>query len=161
MDRIDPATTIGDVHLTISDLDRSIAFYTERLGFRVHRRDSNSAVLGAGGVDMLALMQSPGAPRVRGTTGLYHFAILVPARVDLSKALRRLIETNTRMQGVADHGVSEACTLPTRTGMGSRSIGTGRARVAVQRRSAEMTTDPLDLDDRRRTAADRSALSAA
>ena len=73
MDRIDPATTIGDVHLTISDLDRSIAFYTERLGFRVHRRDSNSAVLGAGGVDMLALMQSPGAPRVRGTTGLYHF----------------------------------------------------------------------------------------
>jgi catechol 2,3-dioxygenase len=148
MDRIDPATTIGDVHLTISDLDRSIGFYTERLGFRVHRRETDSAVLGAGGVDMLALVQSPGAPRVRGTTGLYHFAILVPSRADLSTALRRLIETNTRMQGVADHGVSEALYLADPDGNGIEIYrDRPRAEWPVSDGQLEMTTDPLDLDD--------------
>jgi catechol 2,3-dioxygenase len=148
MDRIDRATTIGDVHLTISDLERSIEFYTDRLGFRVHRRDTDSAVLGAGGRDLLALTQSPSARRVRGTTGLYHFAILVPSRADLSRSLRRLVETNTRMQGVADHGVSEAlyCADPDGNGI---EIYRDRPRAEWPFRDGrlEMTTDPLDLDD--------------
>jgi catechol 2,3-dioxygenase len=147
-DRIDPATSIGDVHLTISDLDRSITFYTERLGFRVHHRDDNFGVLGAGGADLLALVQSPDAPRVRGTTGLYHFAILVPSRADLSTALRRLIETHTRMQGMADHGVSEALYLADPDGNG---IEIYRDRTRTEwpfvNGQLEMTTDPLDLDD--------------
>jgi catechol 2,3-dioxygenase len=148
MDRIDPATTIGDVHLTIADLDRSIPFYTDRLGFRVHRRDNDSAVFGAGGRDLLALTQSPSARRVRGTTGLYHFAILVPSRADLSRSLRRLVETNTRMQGVADHGVSEALYLADPDGNGIEIYrDRPRAEWPFRDRQLEMTTDPLDLDD--------------
>jgi catechol 2,3-dioxygenase len=148
MDRIDPATTIGDVHLTIADLDRSVAFYTERLGFRVHRRDNDSAALGAGGADLLVLVQSPDARRVRGTTGLYHFAILVPSRMDLSRSLRRLLETSTRMQGVADHGVSEALYLADPDGNGIEIYrDRSRAEWPFHGGQLEMTTDPLDLED--------------
>jgi catechol 2,3-dioxygenase len=148
MDRIDPGTTIAEVHLTISDLDRSIAFYTDRLGFRVHRRDASSATLGAGGPDLLVLVRSPTAPRVRGTTGLYHFAILVPSRRELARSLGRLVETSTRMQGAADHGVSQALYLADPDGNGIE-IYWDRPRAAWPFHDGrlEMTTDPLDLED--------------
>src|SRR5207253_4332908 len=77
---IDPAAHIGAVHLTIGDLNRSIRFYEAHLGFTLHRRDERTAWMGAGGPDLLVLTQCEQAPRVRGTTGLYHFAILVPSR---------------------------------------------------------------------------------
>ncbi|HEV3138930.1 MAG TPA: VOC family protein [Vicinamibacterales bacterium] len=114
---IDPATGIGAVHLTIADLDASIRFYQSHLGFVVHRRGDRTASLGAGAPGgpghnvLLVLTQSESAPRVRGTTGLYHFAILVPSRADLARSLRRLVETETVLQGAADHGVSEALYL--------------------------------------------------
>src|SRR2546423_11661887 len=100
---IHPATRIGAVHLTISDLRRSVRFYETHLGFSVQRRDDRTAWLGAGGPDLLILSQCEVAPRVRGTTGLYHFAILVPSRVDLAHALRRLVATDTIMHGAAGH----------------------------------------------------------
>ena len=108
---IDPATSVGGVHLTISDLERSVGFYESHLGFLVHRRDDRTAWLGAGGPDLLVLSQCETAPRVRGTTGLYHFAILVPTPADLARSLRRLVATETVMQGAADHGVSESLYL--------------------------------------------------
>jgi len=74
---IDPGTRIGAVHLTISDLRRSVRFYATHLGFQVHRRDDRTAWLGAPldgsrgrGEDLLILSQCETAPRVRGTTGL-------------------------------------------------------------------------------------------
>ena len=109
---IDPAATIGAVHLTISDLARSTAFYESCLGLAILRRDGDTAYLGpAGGQELLALVERRHASRVRGTTGLYHFAILVPSRRDLATALGRLAETGTPLQGAADHGVSEALYL--------------------------------------------------
>ena len=93
---IDPDTRIGAVHLTISDLRRSVRFYETHLGFAVHRRTERTAWLGAGGPDLLILSQCETAPRVRGTTGLYHFAILVPSRGDLARALRRLVASGFR-----------------------------------------------------------------
>ena len=145
---IDPATTIGAVHLTISDLGQSVRFYAEHLGFKLHRRDERSAWLGAGGADLLVLTQCESAPRVRGTTGLYHFAILVPSRVELACSLRRLVETDTLMQGFADHAVSEALYLADPDGNGIE-IYRDRPRgewpyVAGQ---LNMGADPLDLDD--------------
>src|SRR5438128_199571 len=88
------------------------------------------------------------APRVRGTTGLYHFAILVPSRADLARALRRLVETDTVMQGAADHGVSEALYLADPDGNGIE-IYRDRPRdewpyVAGR---LHMTADPLDFDE--------------
>jgi catechol 2,3-dioxygenase len=144
---MDAAAHIGAVHLTISNLDRSVAFYQSRLGFEVHRQEGGSAVLGAGGPDLLVLSESESAPRVHGTTGLYHFAILVPSRADLGRALRRLVDTRTVLQGASDHGVSEALYLADPDGNG---IEIYRDRPREQwpfvPGGLRMGADPLDLD---------------
>ena len=144
---IDPGTRIGAVHLTISDLRRSVRFYETHLGFTVHRRDHRTAWLGAGGADLLILSQCETAPRVRGTTGLYHFAILVPSRADLACALRRLVATDTVMQGAADHGVSEALYLADEDGNGIEIYrDRPRAQWPVVDGQLRMGADPIDLD---------------
>jgi catechol 2,3-dioxygenase len=144
---IDPATVIGGVHVTITDLDRSVRFYEAHLGFVTHRRDRRNAWLGAGGSDLLVLSQCENAPRVRGTTGLYHFAVLVPSRADLGRALRRMIETDTVLQGVADHGVSEALYLADPDGNGIEIYrDRPRAEWPFVNGRLQMGADPLDLD---------------
>lgn len=87
---IHPQTSIGHVSLTVADLDRQVAFYQQVLGFQLHRRDGNVAALGAGGLDLLRLTEQPGFRRYRGTTGLYHFAVLFPNRRELARAVARL-----------------------------------------------------------------------
>jgi catechol 2,3-dioxygenase len=146
---IHPATTIGAVHLTISDLDRSIRFYESHLGFVIRRRENHTATLGAAGgtTDLLVLTQCERAPRVRGTTGLYHFAVLVPTRRDLGRALRRLVETDTVLQGVADHGVSEALYLADPDGNGIEIYrDRPRAEWPFVSGQLRMGADPLDVD---------------
>lgn len=148
---IDPGASIGAVHLTIADLDRSVRFYRSHLGLIEHHRNDRTARLGAGGPGddvLLVLTQSETARRASGTTGLYHFAILVPTRADLARAFQRLLDTRTVMQGVADHGVSEALYLADPDGNGIE-IYRDRPRDAwpfVAGR-LHMTTDPLDVDD--------------
>ena len=145
---IDPAAHIGAVHLTISDLDRSIRFYEAHLGFVVHRRAAHAASLGAGARDLLVLTRSDKAPRVRGTTGLYHFAILVPSRADLARALRRLVATETVMQGAADHGVSEALYLADEDGNGIEIYrDRPHAEWPIVNGQLQMGADPIDFDD--------------
>ena len=87
---IHPATRIGHVHLTVADLDRQIAFYRQVIGFQLHWREGPRAGLGAGRTDLLRLTEDRRARRARGTTGLYHFAILLPSRRELARALARL-----------------------------------------------------------------------
>ena len=145
---IHPGTVIGYVHLTVSDLGRSLAFYQNILGFRLHRRDGNIARLGSGGPDLLLLTEQPGArPRPPRTTGLYHFAILVPSRADLARALLHLVETHTTLQGLSDHLVSEAIYLADPDGNGIE-IYSDRPRVAWQFEGTllRMVTKPLDVD---------------
>jgi catechol 2,3-dioxygenase len=115
---IDPAISVGAVHLTIADLERSIAFYESRIGVRVQERTHDTARLGVEGRPLVTLHASPTARRAHGATGLYHFAILVPSRLDLARSLRHFIETSTAMQGFADHGVSEALYLADPDGNG-------------------------------------------
>lgn len=144
---IDPSAHIGAVHLTIADVNRSVRFYEGHLGFTLRDRDDRTARLGAGGVDLVVLSQSERAPRVRGTTGLYHFAILVPSRVDLARALRRLVETETVMQGAADHGVSEALYLADEDGNGIEIYrDRPRADWPMIDGRLQMGADPLDFD---------------
>ena len=145
---IHPATTIGAVYLTVADLDRSLRFYQEALGFQVRQRAGDTARLGAGGpADLLVLAERPGARPTRRTTGLYHFAVLVPARLELARSLRRLAETRTPLQGFSDHLVSEAIYLADPDGNGIE-IYRDRPREEWPRKNdqIQMATDPLDLD---------------
>lgn len=113
---IHPETRIGHVHLKVSDLERSIKFYTEALGFDfIQRYGDSAAFVSAGGYHHhigLNTWESLGAPPApRRSAGLYHFAILYPDRVELARALRRLLEHGVEIDGASDHGVSEAIYL--------------------------------------------------
>jgi catechol 2,3-dioxygenase len=145
---IHPDTTIGTVSLTVSDLDRSLAWYQEALGFSVHRNGDGVAHLGAGGADLVELVEQPGARQVTGTTGLYHFAVLVPSRLALALSLKRIAVTQTPVQGFADHGVSEAIYLSDPDGNGIEIYrDLPRENWPVKNGQLQMVTDPLDLDD--------------
>ncbi len=140
-------TTLGYVHLTVSNFDRSLPFYQNALGFRLHRREGNTACLGAGGRDLLVLTERPEARHPRGATGLYHFAILVPSRLALANSLKHLAETQTPVEGFADHLVSEAVYLPDPDGNG---IEIYRDRPREEWIDGDgnfrMGTEPLDID---------------
>jgi catechol 2,3-dioxygenase len=144
---IHPDTRLGYVHLTVTDLDRSLAFYQQMLGFQLHRREGARAHLGAGGPDILLLTENAAARQAPGTTGLYHFAVLVPSRLELARSLRRLAQMRWPLQGVADHLVSEALYLADPDGNGIE-IYRDRPRAEWPYRDGQlqMATDPLDMD---------------
>lgn len=93
---IHPKTRIGHVSLTVANLDRQIDFYQQVIGLQLHGRSGNTASLGVGGPDLLRLTEVPGAGRRRGTTGIYHFAILLPDRRELARAIGRLFALRYR-----------------------------------------------------------------
>ena len=114
--RVPAQTHIGHVHLKVSDLERSITFYRDVMGFDVVvRYGAQAAFLSAGGYHHhigLNTWESNGGPGpAPGTTGLYHLAILYPSRAALADALRRLIDAEIPLDGASDHGVSEALYL--------------------------------------------------
>ena len=116
MDTIDPRTRIGHVHLKVADLERAIGFYSGVLGFPVTQRmGSSAAFLGAGGyhhhIGLNTWESLNGSPPPRGSTGLFHTAILYPTRALLGDAYRRLMRAGIPLDGAADHGVSEALYL--------------------------------------------------
>ena len=93
---IHPSTRIGHVSLSVADLDRQIEFYEKLIGLQLRERTGNTASLGAGKDELLRFTQVPGATRRRGTTGLYHFAILLPDRRELARAIGRLFALRYR-----------------------------------------------------------------
>jgi catechol 2,3-dioxygenase len=109
-------TRIGHVHLKVADIDRALGFYVGVLGFQVTQRyGDQAAFLSAGGyhhhIGLNTWESRGGTPPAPGTTGLYHVAILYPARADLADALARLIAARIPLDGASDHGVSEALYL--------------------------------------------------
>ena len=112
---IDPGVRIGHVHLKVADLERALAFYCGVLGFELTQRRPGAAFISAGGyhhhIGLNTWESRGGSPPPLGSTGLYHLAILYPARVKLADALRRLIEAEIPLEGASDHGVSEALYL--------------------------------------------------
>jgi catechol 2,3-dioxygenase len=114
-----PATLrLGAVHLTVTDLDRSVGFYQDSLGLRLQRREDPIAALGAGEEDLVVLHEEPGARPAGRHAGLYHYALLYPSREELARAVQRLALTRTAISGASDHGVSEAIYLPDPDGNG-------------------------------------------
>ena len=150
---IDPAVRIGHVHLKVADLDRALGFYQGVLGFELTQRyGQGAAFVSAGGyhhhIGLNVWESRGGSPPPRGTTGLYHLAILYPTRVALADALRRLVEAGIPLEGASDHGVSEALYLRDPDGNG---VELYRDRPSEEwPRDGEgkiaMTTGPLDVE---------------
>jgi catechol 2,3-dioxygenase len=109
---------VGAVELTVCNLDRSVDFYESAIGLRLHRREDGRAALGAGGEDLVVLVEDASARRAGRHAGLYHFALLHPSRLELARAAQRLAATRTRISGASDHGISEAIYLPDPDGNG-------------------------------------------
>ncbi|PZQ43953.1 MAG: glyoxalase [Micavibrio aeruginosavorus] len=113
---IDSGVRIGHVHLKVADMNRALGFYRDVLGFQVMNRFRDSAVFLAAGdyhhhIALNTWESKNGAPPPRGTTGLYHTAILYPTRALLADALHRVLKAGIELDGAADHGVSEALYL--------------------------------------------------
>lgn len=140
---------IASIRVVVSDLDRSLRFYRETIGFQLIERRGDDATLGAaGGPVLLELLQRTDAiPRPRRSAGLYHFAILVPSRAALGRAVRRLADQRWSLTGAADHLVSEAVYLDDPDGLGVE-IYRDRPRESwrVDGGQVAMATDPLDLE---------------
>jgi len=150
-----PASTrIGHVHLKVADLERSLSFYRDLLGFSVQQYYGNSAVfLSAGGYHHhigLNTWQSKNAgPAPADKAGLYHFAILYPERKDLAEILKRLTAAQYPLTGAADHGVSEAIYLndPDKNGVELYWDKPREQWPFDAEGNLQMVTERLDLDD--------------
>jgi len=150
---IDSGVRIGHVHLKVADLDRALGFYQGVLGFELTQRyGRDAAFVSAGGyhhhIGLNVWESRGGSPPPRGTTGLYHLAILYPTRAALADALRRLVDAGIPLEGASDHGVSEALYLRDPDGNGVELYRDrpeeewprdGEGKIA-------MTTRPLDVE---------------
>ena len=121
-------------HITLRtpDLARSTAFYTEILGLQARPAGAHHTELSAApdSPALIVLIGAPSAPpRPRGTAGLFHVAILLRDRAHLAASLARLTQTRWPIQGLSDHGVSEAIYLADPDGNG---VELYRDRPAVQ-----------------------------
>lgn len=150
---VHPQVRIGHVHLKVADLDRSLAFYRDVLGFEVTQRfGAQAAFLSAGGyhhhIGLNTWESAGGKPPPPGTTGLYHVAILYPTRAELADALRRVLQAGIALEGASDHGVSEAIYLSDPDGNGVE-LYWDRPEEQWPRDAhggLAMFTHPLDLD---------------
>jgi catechol 2,3-dioxygenase len=151
---IDPGVRIGHVHLKVSDLDRSLAFYCGVLGFELMQRyGTQAAFISAGGyhhhIGLNTWQSRGGRPPAPGTTGLFHTAILYPTRAALADALKRVIAAGIPLEGASDHGVSQALYLsdPDHNGIELYWDRPQAEWPLTREGELNMVTEPLDLDD--------------
>jgi len=145
---------IGHVHLKVADLQRALDFYCGVLGFELMQRyGTQAAFISAGGyhhhLGLNTWESQAGRPPPRGSTGLFHTAILYPTRADLADALRRLMAADISLDGASDHGVSQALYLrdPDQNGV---ELCWDRPPGQWPRNAdggLAMITEPLDLED--------------
>jgi catechol 2,3-dioxygenase len=141
------ALTLGPVHLTVTDLDRSIPFYTGPIGLTLQQRADGAATLGTGDDPALVLHELGGARPAGRHAGLYHVALLYPTREELAHAALRLAVSRTPIEGASDHGTHEAIYLPDPDGNGLE-LAADRPRDAWPELTIyNLGPQPLDLDD--------------
>jgi catechol 2,3-dioxygenase len=151
---IDPGVRIGHVHLKVSDIERSLAFYCGVLGFELMQRyGAQAAFISAGGyhhhIGLNTWESLGGPPPPPNCTGLFHLAILYPTRATLADAVRRLIAAKIALDGASDHGVSEALYLrdPDENGVELYWDRPKESWPRGPKGELAMFTRPLDLDD--------------
>jgi catechol 2,3-dioxygenase len=141
-----PNTYTGEVHLNVMDLDRSVRFYKEVIGFKILEQESNKVVLTADGKTPLLIVEQPEnvTPKEQHRTGLYHFALLLPKRADLGAIIKHFVQHNVRI-GASDHLVSEALYLSDPDGNGIEIYTDRDPDVWTwDNGKVAMSTDPLD-----------------
>lgn len=147
------ATRVGHVHLKVADLDRAIGFYSGVLGFAVTQRYGPQAAFLAAGdyhhhIGLNTWESRGGTPPPPGHTGLYHSAFLYPDRAALGAAIRSVLEAGIKLDGAADHGVSEAVYLTDPDGNGVE-LYRDKPQDEWPRNAdgtLEMVNDPLDVE---------------
>ncbi len=151
--KIPAGTKIGHVHLKVADLERSLKFYRDLLGFDVMQHYGNSAVfVSAGGyhhhIGLNTWHSRNAQPAPVHAAGLYHIAILYPTRTDLAVALKRLLEAEYPLTGASDHGVSQAIYLndPDRNGVELYWDRPKEEWPVDEEGNLQMVTEALDLD---------------
>jgi len=152
---IAPDTHMGLVELSVSDLDRSLAYWQDAIGLRVLARENGTAELGAD-TPLLRFVEEPGARPAHGFTGLFHVALLVPDRPSLGRFLSHAAHEQLSLTGLSDHVVSEAIYLrdPDYHGI---EVYADRPREQWEGQvSQTMTTIPLDTDSLLAEAGDAS-----
>jgi catechol 2,3-dioxygenase len=145
-----PATLrLGAVHLVVTDLDRSVAWYQSALGMRVQGQYFDVVALGDGEQPVVFLREDATAAQPpRRSSGLYHYALLYPSREELARAALRLAATRTPIQGASDHGTHEAIYLADPDGNGLE-LAADRPREAWPSPEEEFSGGgprPLDFD---------------
>jgi catechol 2,3-dioxygenase len=144
---IPDATTLGAVHLGVSDLGRSLDYYRRAIGLDLLDEGDGRAVLGSGGRELLVLVDQPGARPADGYSGLFHIALLVPERSDLARWLAHATRERVPMTGASDHYVSEALYLRDPDHHGIEIYADRPRRVWEGQVGDRLTSIPLDLDD--------------
>ncbi len=152
--KVPSGTRIGHVHLKVSDLDKSLAFYQGLLGFEIMQRYGAQAVfISAGGyhhhIGLNTWYSKNAPPAPQRAAGLFHTAILYPTRKDLAIVLKRLLDAGYPLTGTADHGVSEAIYLDDPDGNGVE-LYYDRPREAWPldaEGNLQMITEPLNVDE--------------
>jgi len=135
---------MGPVELSVSDLERTLEYWTGSIGLQVLERGDGRASLGADR-ELVRFVEEPGAAPARGYAGLYHVALLLPTRRDLARWLAHAAEARVPLEGLSDHAVSEAIYLrdPDQHGI---EVYADRPREQWEGRVMElMTTIPLDV----------------
>ncbi|CAM3824190.1 VOC family protein [Mesobacillus thioparans] len=144
-----PITFVGQVNIKVQDLQRSIAFYEKVIGFQLMEQTDSSASFTADGKTVILTIEQPAnvIPKQGRTTGLYHFAILLPERSDLAKIVLHFMKAGVRF-GSSDHLVSEALYLSDPDGNGIE-VYRDRQPSEWEWKNGEvkMTVDPLDFED--------------
>jgi catechol 2,3-dioxygenase len=142
---IAPDAHMGLVELSVSDLDRSLAYWQDAIGLRVLSRENGTAELGVD-APLVRFVEEPGARSAQGFTGLFHVALLVPDRPSLGRFLAHAARERLSLTGLSDHVVSEAIYLrdPDYHGI---EVYSDRPREQWEGQVAQrMTTIPLDTD---------------
>ena len=109
---------LAEAVLNVKDLARQTAFYTQIIGLEIRTQTETEVILGAGGKDLVHLIQTNRKEAVQSSYGLYHMAILLPSREDLADVFKHIAELNYPFIGAADHGYSEALYLEDPEGNG-------------------------------------------
>lgn len=144
-----PVTFVGRVDLKVQDLERSVAFYQDVIGFKLFEKTERLAKFTADGKNVLLSIEQPEdvMPKQRRTTGLYHFAILLPHRADLANILKHFVQLRLPLQGASDHLVSEALYLADPDGNGIEIyIDRPASDWTWNESQVVMTTEPLDAE---------------